>query len=459
MAEQGPAKRGDGSRKASGAPGQAFFTGGDRRTHLEQLRHLSQWSRRVLVVTGPRGVGKTTLYRQVSASLEPRAKAARINGALVNSTREVLKATVQGFGLAAPADADARALSDLIVGHAEIQERSERFCVVLIDDAELLEARALGMLVELAARAPLRLVMFGEIRLVPAVQRAASTSSVGWHEIRLNGLDPIDVRAYLEWRLRQQGYTERLPFTDAQVKEIARASEGLPGRIDRLANALLAKLRSRGQEVRRRRFPALHQAILAVLVVAIGFTYLVWHPAGDDDSGGLARVEQLEVPPVRPQPRPASEPESRPTGTTGEAPAAEQPAPADAEPQAAVTEPAPEPVGEAEPARQAEPVIGPRDAAWIMTQPASGYTLQLVTFSTAERAAEYLTRQAEPDVFARFRVQQGGRIFHAVTYGSFETRAAAQQAAARLPDGVGNVQPWVRTFGQVQQAARTALQP
>ncbi len=71
------------------SPGEGFFEHGDRKTHLEQLRHLSQWSRRVLLVTGPHDSGKSIMYRQLSASLEPRAKAARVNGTLINTSREV----------------------------------------------------------------------------------------------------------------------------------------------------------------------------------------------------------------------------------------------------------------------------------------------------------------------------------------------------------------------------------
>ena len=66
-------------------PDEGFFDRGDRKTYLEQLRHLSHWSRRVLLVTGPDGVGKSTLYRQLSASLEPKVKAARVNGSLINT--------------------------------------------------------------------------------------------------------------------------------------------------------------------------------------------------------------------------------------------------------------------------------------------------------------------------------------------------------------------------------------
>ncbi len=93
-----------------------------------------------------------------------------------------------------------------------------------------------------------------------------------------------------------------------------------------------------------------------------------------------------------------------------------------------------------------------------MRQPPADYTLQLVTFSTAERAASFLARQRDPSMFARFRQQRDGRILHVVVYGSFRTRQAAAEAAAHLPEGVGRLKPWIRPFRDVQTAVRTALQ-
>jgi DamX protein len=408
----------------------------------------------------------------------------------------------------------------------------------MVDDGELLEAMALAQLVKLAAAVPLRVVLFGETRLAGAVERAASSANVGWHEIRLAGLGPTEVRAYLEWWFRQQGYTDRLPFSDTQIKEVARLSEGLPGRIDQMANALLARAQDGIEEHRGRRFPALHQALLAVLVVGIAFAYLVWQPTDDGDVTDLADVEQLEVPPA-PSREPAevdgpvvpTQQTPPPPGARGDDPATEASAPTPsvdvpAEPDrpadtsenieaadrkeqdqaAAPSAPAPSApatsasvpsasVPEQSPAaapatadsadktppavtsalpdpkpevlkdttgtdaeERSDSGAGPRDAAWIMRQPASAYTLQLVTFSTAERAAGYLARQSDPRSFARYRLQRSGKILHVVIYGSFDSRSEAERAVTLLPDSAGDVKPWVRTFEQIQDAARTALQ-
>jgi len=482
MAER-ESPRADAAAAAPADAGSDFFDRGDRRTHLEQLRHLSQWSRRVLLVTGPRGVGKSSLYRQLSATLEPRAKAARLNGSRLSEPLEVLGAMVQGFGLAAPADGGAQVLRQVIADHAEAQEHSERFCVALIDDAELLDPKTLESLMELARVSPMRLVLFGEVRLVPAVERLAETRGVEWHEIRLTGFGLEDVRRYVEWRLAQQGHSGALPFTDAQVREISRLSEGLPGRIDQMTNVLLARIRSAGDGPAGRRFPHLpdrHRIVLAALVLVLGFAWILW-PSGDD-TVPPAKVETLVLPSREAAaPAPLADP-----GAAAEAAASapsdapeRSPDGADELPEAVVEPPAsglaaPEPEPDADPAPAAEAAaveepapaapdsaVQPqaRNAAWILQQPASAYTLQLVSFSTAERAAEYLADQTDPGSFARFRLQRDGRMLHVVLYGRFESRAQAVAASAALPESVGRVEPWIRTFGQVQQGVRSALQP
>ncbi len=356
---------------------------------------------------------------------------------------------------------------------------------------------------------------------------------MGWHEIRLTGFNYDDARAYLEWRFRQQGL-ETFPFTDTQVREIVRLSEGIPGRMDQMANVLQARIQSAGSGSGGYRFPPLHRAVLAVLVVALAFLYLIWQPEPDPvetargpgpEAGAAAGTETpraATAPPpastaASPTPAPETSSERSPEGAADPAPGTQPvgtgPGRPESGPEAEVvpaggsgeaeeatdSDPPPDPVATAPaspvapPAPAQAPVAesraagsattaasatpagtpgpgpevtpesqadadGPQNANWIMRQPAASYTLQLVSFSTEERADEYLSEQDHAERFARYRLQRDGRILHVVIYGSFADRAAAQEAAADMPDSVGSVQPWIRTFSQIQAGVRTALQ-
>ncbi|MEQ8994251.1 MAG: AAA family ATPase [Pseudomonadales bacterium] len=483
MSERREPTVGDHANPFSGSR-QGFFERGDRKTHLEQLRYASQWSRPVQLVTGPRGAGKSTLYRQLSASLEPRAQAARINGALVASASEVLYAMVQGFGLGVAASADLSIMRDAIANHARQQQRGQRLCVCLIDDADLLDPRAMEQLVTLVKSSPLRLVLFGEVRLVSALEKPLEQMGVAWYEIRLGGFDADDVAAYLDWRFRQAGYAGDLPFSDAEMQEIARLSEGLPGRIDQIANVLLAKLHSSERSLGGR-FPARHRLALLGLLVVVGLVYLLWPGGGDLPSDTTQRVEPMALPrspadadespePVRTpdrEPAAAPAPQTAPAETVMDPPAVVTPEPApESDP-----EPAPEPAPESDPEpAPPSPLPSPsraapsaptapadgraRDAAWILAQAPDSFTLQLVSLSSAERVQAYLADQADRGDFASYRLQRDGRILHVVIYGQYATRAEAEAAARTLPASVGAVQPWIRPFADVQAAVRTALQ-
>jgi septal ring-binding cell division protein DamX len=312
---------------------------------------------------------------------------------------------------------------------------------------------------------------------------------VGWHEIRLTGFSAQDVREYLEWRFQEARYRGRLPFTDQQVKDIARLSEGLPGKIDQMANVLMLKLET-GDIGARARFPALHWALSVLLLVLVALASLLWQQGLEIDEAEFViaaeQVPETVAAPVAATAPPAIAPRLEDVAAlesiAGEAAAPEntsaaEPAPSElgavagaaAKPAQAsppVAESIQEPVAVSLPAATAEPdnaaepdtAGSVRDGGWLIRQPEDTFTIQLVTLSSAERVRAYLALQTEGEQFATYRLQRDGRVLHVVVFGVFGSRVEAQAAADRLPGTVGDVRPWVRPMDQVHGAIRTALQ-
>ncbi|RME94038.1 MAG: hypothetical protein D6773_19985 [Alphaproteobacteria bacterium] len=426
----------------------------------------------------------------------------------------MLAAIAQGFGLAVDARADLETLRRSIVEHVEAQTASDRPCLVLVDDAELLDNKAVTELIRLVADSSLHLVCFGEVRMVAAVERVASSMEVGWQEIRLTGLSEADAREYLEWRFQQARYRGRVPFTDGQVRELVKRSEGLPGRLNQMANVLLVKLETGEVPHARTAFPRQHVALLGLLLVTLGIVYVLFAtgtedsqgPSGparasvglqaDADGGGdpdpdgdLELAESAEnvvssdsgvsseagpaaeqasalAPPVesmtsvglKTERNVAQLEDSRESAET-DLPAAEPGPPPAANESAPVTE-EPLPV---EPARTAVQEVGGeatsggtvvRDGRWLLQQNPEHFTLQIVTLSSAERARSFVDAQQDPSEFAIYEIERDGRILHVVIYGVYETREAAQAAADSLPAEMGNIRPWIRPIGHLQAAAR-----
>lgn len=177
--------------------------------------------------------------------------------------------------------------------------------------------------------------------------------------------------------------------------------------------------------------------------------------AGDEEAGDVAE-EGAPIPapaPVAPSsgdsaplPLPAQpEVASKPLPP----PAAPSPSPAKTEPKAAqqaaaaASAPAPTP---ATPAPRAVSQAAGGD--WYASQPAGNFTLQILG-SRSETSARNFVRE-HGDQYHYFSKQHQGKPLYVVTYGSFASRSAAQQALAALPAAVRAGKPWPRSLADVR---------
>ena len=483
-------------------PKEGFFAGADRKTHLEHLRHLSQWSRRILVVTGPYGIGKSSLFRELSANLEPQTKAARLAGTLVTTEREVLAGLLQGFGAAADSTASADDLGTIIGKYVDEQNDNGRVCMVMVDDGHLLEPGALTRLINLVSSSSLRMVVFAETSVVGVVDRLTKSESLEWFEIRLTGFPKTDVRDYLEWRFSQAQYRGLLPYTDEQLDKIATKSSGNPGVIDSIASNLLIEMETGEQRNRRKRFPFLHGVLALLLVAFVGLVYVLLEGGDGDDVTQVAQAVNTEsqiVPIERTDGETLGSPStelneqiavSEPANDTTESIDVAQEGPdtvttADAQDTspatpfeavaseaAAVDEPE---LAQVETVEATTPMVqesteavvnesteslqtdGYNNGAWILEQDAGRYTVQLVTVSKLTRAHDLIAEQADTSEFAVYQINRDNRRLNVITFGVFSTTDAARRAADGLVGQLKGVKPWVRSLNFVQDAVRGGM--
>jgi DamX protein len=501
-------------------PREGFFTGADRKTHLDHLRHLSQWSRRILVVSGPFGIGKSSLFRELSSSLEPNTKAARLSGTVVTTQREVLVGMLQGFGVAAQTSAHTADLAKLIAAHVNEQDGMGRICMVMVDDAHLLDTQALEQLMSLVGASALRLLLFTETSKISTLGDIAKDQALEWFEIRITGFPKAEIRNYLEWRFRQAQYRGRLPFTDEQLNKIVQRSGGNPSVIDSIASRLLTDMESGETRKKVSGFPMTHAALAVMLVVLMGLVYLFVQQPQDspidvvetqaapldkeaaaeesaetsspflDQAADTAQVELSEevVEMSAEELETQSEPVDQQLQLAEQSVEVEQnndPAPVpetepvpEAEPESVVP-PVVEAVAETEPPvtqqSAAEPEPAPvrpvpvvesnplpdgvfKSASWILQQDPNRFTLQLLSLSTAARAEAFMNRQADTSDFAWYQMQRDNRTLYVIIYGVFSSREAAQSAAAGFTGEMASIKPWVRPLSLVQDTVRSNRQ-
>ena len=102
-------------------PRTGFFKGADRQNQLDQITHLSQWSRRLLLVVGPFGIGKSTLYREL---VDHFPDAVALSGTAVTDPLSVLQAIGRKLGVALQHVAAVEDAIAVLKGHLEERARA-----------------------------------------------------------------------------------------------------------------------------------------------------------------------------------------------------------------------------------------------------------------------------------------------------------------------------------------------
>ena len=262
------------------AASEEFFPGGQRKRLFDQLRHLSQWSRRALLVTGALGSGKTMLHTHLARALGKDASSAALNGSEIGNQHELFVQLTSQLGIDHASDAATSLISDLLRGYVQTQNDLERLCVILVDDAQELDAGAMEALLSLSADCRVRLIFFGEASLTKLVDKATLNLEIACHETPLLALSAADSRGYIEWRAKQLGYA-RMPFNEEQLATLYSASDGIPGRIDVLASQMLQDMAVSGSgDVQTRpgmatvrEFPLSNLWIALALAGVLGLAY------------------------------------------------------------------------------------------------------------------------------------------------------------------------------------------
>ncbi len=279
-----------------------FFWGGGRDTQLRLLGHLVRYSDLLLVLTAPRGAGKTTLIRAFMQSDTTGLQAWLLQA------QEFMHADALWAQLCASAGTLRRSLGAAPGGRVEALRQFAADCradntvgVLLVDDAHLLAEDALEFLcdasVALRDAESLRIVLSGEQKLQEHLEHSRLIDRVqgNCHHFTLEALDAGVAEDYLGQRLGKHGMTTDI-FAAGELRFILTQGRGLPGEMDAAA---VRVLRSGMPAEGARNFPVIPRAhliaIASVLVLILG-TYLLTGPdSTEDDSPAAGTLAQPAV--------------------------------------------------------------------------------------------------------------------------------------------------------------------
>jgi MSHA biogenesis protein MshM len=237
-------------------PDTAFaFSGRSHQEGLNTLLVALQGGEGFVKITGEVGTGKTLLCRRLLASLGRKYMTAYVpNPAL--GPRTLLLALADELDERLDPSADqhqlVKRLNDILLQFAA----GNRRVVVCLDEAQALPLESIEALrllsnLETEKRKLLQVVMFGQpeldaklmARSVRQLRQRITFSHV------LRGLDPEEVRLYLDHRLLVAGYAGAEIFTRAAARMVARATGGVPRLVNILAHKALLSVYGEGGQV------------------------------------------------------------------------------------------------------------------------------------------------------------------------------------------------------------------
>lgn len=494
-------------------PGFKFFTP-QRKPVLAQLHHLARFGQQVLVVTGPRGSGKTLLRQALVASTNKDAAQCIVtSGREADSASALVAVLCQGVGIGE------RSIAALLERAEQLLEIGVQLYIV-VDDAHLLDAESLQQLADLSQVsdkfAP-RVFLFAEDVLVGTlvtVDLPEQEQATWYHRIPLQPLSLDETRDYLAQRLEAAGQSIEL-CSDAQVAWVHEESGGWPGRINEAGKRALEDDMEQPAASSPKRAGVLPvRSLIALVLVSLG-VIAAWMMGGDEQAEPTRTVLELPAPAEEPAPAltmddtaamPAPAPldameaasampedlaltetpvltaepiapsaveldsdagdgsspsaDVSPIATGESIEPANQIAPLSAEASAPAADSAPQTATASAPAatasaRPAASTAGAAEgSAWYRQQAADRYVLQLLGSRSREAAEQFIAAHSALDDLHFFETQHEGKPWFVVTQGAYPGRQQAQQAVGQLPSALRKQNPWPRTVASIQQSLR-----
>jgi len=485
-----------------------FLLDNNRAQRLNMLYHLAQNSELLLLVTGARGSGKSSLLNRFLDMDTDNWRHCCIHANTMMNPDELLIEIAEGFGL--PQDSvNFGNVFDVLPKRLTEMKISELMPVLIIDDAHELPAASLAVIMKLSELSEnnerlLRIVLFSEPQITeqlnsPELKEVRHRIT---HTLDMPLLTEQETIDYITHRLTIAGQQGDLPFTSSQLKKIHKLSNGLPGLVNIHAREMLLGADSSVPEYKSE--PATDRMRSTVFLVTIlGVTAAVtWYVTQDmfnsmDDSktSDVFPVETRQPLPLLP-PSKGLEPvavtpdepvenatlDVEPQQTTDEQPTESAQINPFALPAAAptitkakpieksvtpkVTEQVPEsksveankPVDVEDKVAIPTPVKNPQPIIetpvtkkdWLSKQNPAHFTLQIMG-SRKHAAVELVQRAHKIETnSAIVRTSLKGSDWFILVYNSYPTKDAARAATSKLPKALQITRPWPRKIKEIQ---------
>lgn len=480
-----------------------FFSGGQRSDLLDQVLHLTRFGALTVNVCGEAGTGKTHLLHAVKTSLP--GNAVEVQASLLMSASELLNQLLHQLMASRfhhdlpelPATNDEESLLSLIGSYLLRLSDSGNTVVFLIDDAHEISEEGLCALFRLLQdknhSESVKCVLFSE----PYIEKHLSNQAVknaGGEQVftlKMPVLDQTALSEYLQFLEAVKPESERIMYSDSDIRMIHELSEGKLGQVNAAIRSLLEKETPTAKTTAF--MPTYQYVVIGLVVLVLGAIIFFYQSekALEEDSyaieGDVQISEPIEVvtdqsvdlgvevegdkaksvsgslldqlrkkqeellaerenivqketpkevtPSVDKVDRMTPVPETNITKEVLDAALSQD---TTKNQKIAVESVKPE----------VTDVKGSKSVQWISSQPGNRYTIQILGAHSRKNVERYIDG-FKGDV-QRLHIYEGilrGQPWYVLIYGSYDSRQAAKRAGAEL----GLKDLWVRDFSAIQK--------
>ena len=218
-------------------------------THRKALSYLGYGLAQgegFIVITGEVGAGKSTLVAHMMQSLDPsQVTVAQIVTSKLNE-EEIVHVVAGAFGLDIEGHDKATALTE-IESFLHEEAREGRRCLLVVDESQNLSVEALEELrmlsnFQLGNHPLLQTLLLGQPEFRVTLQNDAGLEQLRQRVIAAHHLEPMqksEIEPYIIHRLEKVGWEGNPSFDQRVFAELFEASNGIPRRVNQIANRLL----------------------------------------------------------------------------------------------------------------------------------------------------------------------------------------------------------------------------
>jgi len=456
----------------SSLPLNSYFHGEQAEQRLNLIFHLVRASDKVACLFAEKGVGKSSLLAELQNKSGDDLRFCYINGdSSTLDSKNFIALCLQAFGVDDAEIVQSSNSHELLRGRLERLRKLNIRPVLIVDNLDKAPEEVLLLLTSF-------LEWQEEQGFLLQAIVTASTIIPEWQlfhgrtqRVDLPNLSEKELPLYLMHRLIAVGYKGEMPFSDKQVKQFYRQSQGCPAQVNQLAHqALLGiKLQASNATLNFTKVLAYMKWVgLAVLALSL-ILLLVFQD----------RVNELLTNPDNDT--------SRLINETTEVIRAEKPlasvvaddVPISAEEQAQREElvslietlsddkPIIEPAVEVEEVISTPPVASPANKPsvitlaiseqrqWIEKQNSTHYTYQLMGSWEHAEVTEFIDKYGLSGDVAEFQSMRNERVWYALIYGVYESKQQALKASKQWPAPLNTLPSWLRRFDSVQKQLKS----